>query len=116
VVVRAYVPDSGDVIWLDFNPQMGREQAGRRPAVVVSRRTYNQKSSLAIVCPVTNQAKGYPFEVSLPKGSDITGVVLADQLKSLDWRERHAERAGRVSRQVMKEMLDRIAPLLGLSS
>lgn len=84
MVARGYVPDTGDLIWLDFNPQAGREQAGRRPVVVLSPRAYNHKSNLAIVCPITSQVKGYPFEVSVPEGLPIGGVILADHLKSLD--------------------------------
>jgi mRNA interferase MazF len=114
-VIRSYVPEAGDLIWLDFTPQAGREQAGRRPAVVLSPSVYNRRSRLAIVCPVTNQTKGYPFEVLLPKTSAITGIVLADHLRSLDWQMRGAEKAGRVSRQAMTEILERIALLLGLA-
>jgi mRNA interferase MazF len=115
VVARGYVPETGDLIWLDFNPQAGREQAGRRPAVVLSPRAYNQKSSLAIVCPITSQVKGYPFEVLVPEGLSIGGVILADHLKSLDWRVRHAEKAGRLPQDVCEEVLLRIGPLLGFS-
>ncbi len=115
MVAREYVPDCRDLLWLNFSPQAGHEQAGRRPAVVLSPRAYNEKSRLAIVCPITSQVKGYPFEVPLPKGLPITGVILADHLKSVDWRERRAERAGRVPKRVMEEVLGRLAPLLGLS-
>jgi mRNA interferase MazF len=114
--MHSYVPEAGDLIWLDFTPQAGREQAGRRPAVVLSPGTYNRRSRLAIVCPVTNKQKGYPFEVVLPKTLPVTGVILADHLRSLDWQVRRAEKAGRVSRQVMAEILERIAPLLGLDA
>jgi mRNA interferase MazF len=109
------VPDAGDLIWLDFNPQAGREQAGRRPAIVLSPSAYNDKASLAIVCRITSQVKGYPFEVPLPKSLSMSGVILADHLKSLDWRERRAEKAGRGPKQVVEEVLGRLAPLLGLS-
>jgi len=85
-----YVPDRGDIVWLQFNPQSGHEQAGRRPALTLSPKVYNQKVGLAIFCPLTNQEKGYPFEVKLG-GSKISGVILADQVKSLDWRKREAE-------------------------
>jgi mRNA interferase MazF len=115
VVGRRYVPDYGDLIWLNFTPQAGREQAGRRPAVVVTPRVYNEKTSLAIVCPITSHAKGYPFEVALPAGRRINGVVLADHLKSLDWRQRHAEKAGKISRTILEQILDRIATLLRIS-
>ncbi len=85
-----YVPDRGDVIWLQFNPQAGHEQAGRRPALVISPKAYNRKVGLLICCPITNQKKGYPFEVNLPEGIGITGVILSDQVKSLDWKVRQA--------------------------
>jgi mRNA interferase MazF len=81
-----YVPDRGDLIWIRFDPQAGREQAGRRPAVVLSGREYNEKVGLALCCPVTSRAKGYPFEVQLPSGLVVEGVVLSDHVKSLDRR------------------------------
>lgn len=109
-----YVPDSGDLVWLDFTPQAGREQAGRRPALVISPRTYNTKTSLAVVCPVTSHAKGYPFEVGLPAGGKIGGVVLSDHLKNLDWRQRNAVRAGKVSPAILESVRERIAMLLEL--
>src|SRR5437588_7582130 len=86
-----YVPRRGDVIRLDFNPQKGHEQAGRRPALVLSPTEYNRAVGLAVVCPITNQKKGYPWEVEIPYGPYVSGAVLADQMKSLDWRERKAE-------------------------
>lgn len=113
-MTRAYVPDAGDLVWLDFNPQRGREQSGRRPALVLSPATYNAKTSLALVCPVTSRIKGYPFEVPLPPGLPVTGGVLADHLKSLDWKERRAEAAGHLPDEVLLEVLARLAPLLGL--
>ncbi len=111
-MTRAYVPDAGDLVWLSFNPQAGHEQSGRCPALVLSPASYNQKSGLALVCPITSRVKGYPFEVSLPEGPKLSGVILADQLRSLDWRARRAERAGRVPREVMREVLARLAALL----
>jgi mRNA interferase MazF len=113
-VTQAYVPDTGDLVWLDLNPQRGREQSGRRPALVLSPAAYNEKTSLALVCPVTSRTKGYPFEVTLPPGLEVAGVVLADHVKSLDWKERRAELAGRVPAEVLSEVLARLAPLLGL--
>lgn len=113
MVAGGYVPDTGDLVWLDFDPQAGREQAGRRPAIILSPAAYNEKSSLALVCPITGQAKGYPFEVPLPKGLTISGVILSDHLKSLDWRQRRARRAGRAPRQTLEEVRIRLAPLLG---
>lgn len=115
MVTREYVPDAGDVVWIDFSPQAGREQAGRRPAVVLSRRIYNEKASLAILCPVTSQPKGYPFEVPLPGGLRFHGVILADHLKSLDWRKRQIQKAGRVPAAVLEVVRKRIAALIGLS-
>ena len=87
---RAYVPDRGHVVWLDFDPQAGHEQAKRRPAVVLSPASYNGVTSLALCCPVTSQVKGYPFEVAMPAGMKVQGVALADQVRSLDWRVRNA--------------------------
>lgn len=84
-----YIPKRGDAVWLNFNPQAGHEQAGHRPAVVLSPEAYNAKTGLAIFCPITNQMKGYPFEVALPAGLKVSGVVLSDQVKSLDWRARN---------------------------
>jgi len=88
---RRYAPNRGDVVWISFDPRVGHEQAGRRPAVVVSPGSYNGKVGLAILCPITNQVKGYPFEVGIPPGLNVSGVVLSDQAKSLDWRVRKAE-------------------------
>lgn len=84
-------PDRGDVVWLTMNPQAGHEQAGRRPALVLSPGIYNEKVGLMLACPVTQQSKGYPFEVAIPSGLPIQGVVLADHVRSLDWRAREAE-------------------------
>lgn len=114
MVTRSFVPDAGDLVWLDFSPQAGREQAGRRPAVVLSPRAYNEKTSLAIVCPITTKAKGYPFEVAVPAGSRIGGVILADHLKSLDWRQRRAQRIGKIPHSHHKEVLELISALLGI--
>ncbi len=115
MVAHEYVPDTGDLIWLDFTPQAGREQAGRRPAVVLSPRRYNEKTSLAVVCPVTSQVKGYPFEVSLPPRSRIKGVILSDHLKNLDWRQRGAQKAGKISQSILEQVRARVAALLEIS-
>ena len=112
MVAREYVPDAGDLIWLDFTPQAGREQAGRRPAVVLSPRGYNEKTSLAVVCPITSHVKGYPFEVSLPAGSRIKGAILSDHLKNLDWRQRQAQNAGKIPRPILEQVRARVAALL----
>lgn len=109
---RSYVPDRGDAVWISFSPQAGHEQAGRRPAVVMSPAVYNGKVGLAIVCPVTSQIKGYPFEVELPEGLAISGAILSDQAKSLDWRARKAEMACKLPASVIAEALKKLATLL----
>jgi mRNA interferase MazF len=110
--VARYVPDRGDAVWLEFDPQAGHEQAGRRPALVVSPAAYNSKVGLALVCPITSHVKGYPFEVLLPPSSKVTGVVLADQLKSLDWRARKARLILRLSDHVIQQVLQKLQTLL----
>jgi mRNA interferase MazF len=112
-VARAYVPERGDIIWLEFNPQAGHEQAGYRPAFVVSPRAYHRKAGLALVCPVTSRIKGYPFEVPLPAGGKTRGVILSDQVKSLDWRARKAAFVERVVDEVVAEVTARIVALVG---
>lgn len=109
---RRYVPDRGDAVWLTFDPQAGHEQAGRRPAVVLSSRAYNSRTQLAIFCPITSQTKGYPFEVTLPDGLPVEGVVLADQVRSLDWHARHATRICELPGETTDEVLGKLAPLL----
>lgn len=109
---RTYVPDRGDIVWLQFDPQAGHEQAGRRPAFVVSPRAYNRKVGLALFCPVTSRVKGYPFEVPLPESGKARGAVLSDQLKSLDWRARKADRFDRASQEVVREVTARILALV----
>ncbi len=111
---RSFVPDVGDLIWLTLDPQAGHEQSGRRPALVLSPATYNHRSGLALVCPITSRVKGYPFEVPLPDAANISGVVLADQIRSLAWRSRRAKKAGRAAPEVMAEVLARIAALINL--
>lgn len=107
-----YVPERGDVVWLHFDPQAGHEQAGTRPALVVSPGPYNRKVGLALFCPVTSQVKGYPFEVVLPPGLKIQGAVLADQVKNLDWRSRRAKHAGRVPPACLAEVVGKILALV----
>jgi mRNA interferase MazF len=113
-VAKRYVPERGDVVWLQFDPQAGHEQAGKRPALVLSPSTYNGRVGLALLCPITSQRKGYPFEVALPSGTRVQGVVLADQIKSLDWRFRHAERVESVPAAVLDETVAKIRVLLEL--
>jgi mRNA interferase MazF len=114
VASRSYVPDRGDIAWLAFTPQSGHEQAGRRPALVLTPARYNDHAGLAICCPVTSVVKGYPFEVGLPAGGPVTGVILADQVKSLDWRARGAALACRVPAAVLEETLLKLGALLAL--
>ena len=109
----AYIPERGDVVWISFNPQAGHEQAGRRPAVVLSPKAYNQKVGLAIFCPITNRIKGYPFEVKLPLKAKVTGVVLSDQVKSLDWRIRKAEFISSLPSGTIDEVLMKLGTLVG---
>jgi mRNA interferase MazF len=105
-------PNRGDLVWIDFDPQAGREQAGRRPAIVLSPRSYHQLTSYVIVCPITSTVKGYPFEVPLPEGLAISGAVLADQVKNLDRRVRRIEHAGHAPASVLAEVVARLLPLL----
>ena len=107
-----YVPERGDIAWLQFDPRAGHEQAGKRPALVLSPSAYNGRVGLALLCPITSQRKGYPFEVALPAGMAIQGVVLADQVKSLDWRFRRAERVDSVPHSVLDEVVGKIRVLL----
>jgi mRNA interferase MazF len=111
-MARRYIPARGDVVWITLNPQAGHEQSGRRPALVLSPASYNGKVGLAILCPVTSQVKGYPFEVTLPPGSKLAGVVLADQIKSLDWRVRKAEFICKLPQAITSEVLDILGTLL----
>jgi mRNA interferase MazF len=105
-------PDRGDLVWVQFSSQAGHEQAGLRPGLVLSPAAYNGKVGLALICPVTSQVKGYPFEVALPPGGTITGVVLADQVRCLDWRARRVRRAGRAPAAVVAAALGRARALL----
>ena len=110
--MSGYIPTRGDAIWLDFNPQTGREQAGRRPAFVVSPESYNGKVGLALLCPITGRVKGYPFEVTIPGGLPVKGVVLSDQLKSLDWRSRRAAFICALPDSVTQEVIQKVSVLL----
>ena len=109
----AFVPEAGDFVWLTFDSKASREQPGRRPALVLTPRTYNAKSGLTLVCPITNQAKGYPFEVAVPADCGTTGVILADHVKSVDWKARRAEKLGHCTTEVIDEVRAKLAPLLG---
>lgn len=109
----AYCPKQGDVVWLSFTPQTGHEQAGYRPALTLSPESYNRKAGLALFCPITTKAKGYPFEVPLPEGLKVSGVVLSDQVKSLDWQARGARFSGKIPAKVLAEVTGRLEALLG---
>ncbi len=106
------LPDRGDIVYLDFNPTKGREQRGYRPAVIISPAVYNAKSSLALFLPITSKQKGYPFEVLLPEGLQVRGVILADQIKSLDWRSRDLKFVETLPLEVMAEVGGKIKPLI----
>jgi mRNA interferase MazF len=110
--MAAYVPARGDLIWLQFSPQAGHEQAGRRPALVISPTSYNRRVGLALCCPVTSQVKGYPFEVLLPPGLGVEGAILSDQLKSLDWRVRKARRIRSLPAHLLQETVGKILVLV----
>ena len=104
-------PDRGDVVWLQFNPQAGHEQTGKRPALVLSPKEYNQKTGLALFCPITRLVKGYPFEVKLPEGLPLEGVILADQIKNLDWKSRSAQFACKIPVEIMQEVILKVETL-----
>ncbi len=108
----SYIPERGDAVWIDFNPQAGHEQAGRRPALVLSPSSYNKKVSLAIFCPITNQVKGYPFEVAIPKGEKVSGVILSDQVKSLDWQKRNVDLIARLPDETVSKVIRKLKTLL----
>jgi mRNA interferase MazF len=112
VVAPEDAPARGDLVWISLTPQAGHEQAGRRPALVVSPVEYNARVGLALMCPITSRVKGYPFEVALPDGLEITGVVLADQVKSLDWKARRAEVVATAPKDLTAEVLGKLGTLL----
>lgn len=112
-MAKTYVPDRDDLVWVDFTPQAGHEQAGRRPALVISPAAYNQKTGLMLAFPVTSHVKGYPFEVLLPAGLRIQGVVLSDHIKNMDWNVRRAEFICKVPTAVTDEVLAKLETLIG---
>lgn len=112
-MVTRYVPDRGDLVWLNFTPQAGHEQAGHRPALVLSPAAYNDKTGLMLCCPITSRVKGYPFEIKLDVRAGLSGVILADQIKSLDWRARRAKRKGKASAEVTGRAIELLRALLG---
>ncbi|NES64957.1 MAG: mRNA-degrading endonuclease [Okeania sp. SIO2D1] len=107
-----YIPKKGDIVWINFNPQSGREQAGRRPALVVSSSRYNRLVGLALVCPITTKVKGFMFEIPIPEGLEISGVVLADQVKSLDYKKRRAEFACQMPDEILMQVIIAINRLM----
>jgi len=112
VTPASYVPDRGDIVWLELTPQAGREQAGRRPALVLSPKGYNRTVGLALMCPITSQIKGYPFEVPLPQKGKLQGVVLSDHIKSLDWRVRKIKFFSRAPTDVISDTVAKLHTLL----
>jgi mRNA interferase MazF len=107
-----YQPDRGDFVWLDFTPQAGTEQSGRRPALILSPRAFNTATGLAVACPLTSQVKGGSFEVPVPAGEGLSGVVLVDHLRSVDWLERNAEFKGKASKALVSDVVARIAAII----
>ncbi len=110
--MKAWVPQRGDAVWIDLQPQAGHEQRGRRPALVLSPSAYNAKVGLALLCPITSQVKGYPFEVLIPPGLPVAGAILSDQVKSLDWRARNAKLLCCLPGAVVDETLSKLGALL----
>ncbi len=108
----AYVPDRGDVVRISLDPIRGHEQAGSRPVLVLSPADYNRKSQLALICPITNQVKGYPFEVPIPEGLEVTGVVLSDQIRSIDWVARRAEHWTKLDEETVNQVVGKSLALL----
>jgi len=111
MVTEKYIPERGDIVWLNFNPGSGHEQKGKRPAIVISPKGYNEKVGLGLFCPITSKIKKYPFEVKIEKGK-INGVVLADQIKSLDWKTREIEFMAKETSEKVNEIIDKISVLL----
>jgi mRNA interferase MazF len=113
VMGQNYIPERGDLVWLQFNPRSGHEQAGHRPAVVLSPASYNKRVGLALFCPITSIVKGYPFEVVLPDGLGVDGAILADQVRSLDWKVRKAKWIGRLPDDLLEETVGKFLALVG---
>ena len=111
-MVKGFIPDRGDIVWINMQPQAGHEQSGRRPAAVLSPKSYNGKVGLALLCPITSQIKGYPFEVMIPSELKVKGVILSDQVKSLDWKIRKAEFCDKLPQDVILEIIKKLETLL----
>jgi mRNA interferase MazF len=114
-LVSVHIPDAGDLLWFDFDPQAGREQAGRRPALVLSSLRFNLKASLAFVCPITSKVKGYASEVPLPPGLPVYGVVLCFHMRSLDWRARNPVFIGKAPDDTLLRVRDIVASIAGIA-
>jgi mRNA interferase MazF len=112
VTPSGYVPARGDVVWMDLSSRVGHEQSGYRPALVVSPESYNRRVELALICPITSRVKGFPFEVHIPAGKDVSGVVLADQITSVDWRARGVRLMDRLPAQFVEAVTRQFAKLL----
>ena len=110
--MASYVPDRGDFVWIDLNPRQGREQSGHRPALVISPKTYNRKAGLCVICPATRQAKGYPFEVPVHTADGLTSVILADHVRSVDWKQRRVRKIETVPGDVLDDVVSRLEALL----
>lgn len=111
-MVKGFIPDRGDIVWINMQPQAGHEQSGRRPAAVLSPKSYNGKVGLALLCPITSQIKGYPFEVMIPSELKVKGVILSDQVKSLDWKIRETEFCDKLPQDVILEIIKKLETLL----
>ena len=111
MVTKKYIPERGDIVWLNFDPQSGHEQKGKRPAIVISPKEYNEKTGLGLFCPITSKVKNYPFEVKI-ESKKINGVVLSDQIKSLDWKTRKIEFIGKTKSENIKEIINKISVLI----
>lgn len=111
-----YIPARGDVIWLSFSPQSGHEQSGHRPAIVVSPKEYNAKAGLALCCPITSKIKGYPFEVKITVKNKIDGVILSDQIKSMDWEERQAKYISAAPKEILEDVIKKMNLLINVDN
>ncbi len=112
VMSKSYIPSKGDIVWVEFSPQTGHEQAGHRLALCISPKEYNEKVGLAIFCPITSQTKGYPFEVQLPDSIEITGVILSDHVKNIDWNARNSKYICKLPSNLLNEVLGKLRALL----
>ena len=111
MVKKKYSPERGDIVWLNFNPQSGHEQKGKRPAVVISPKEYNEKVGLGLFCPITSKIKNYPFEIKI-ENKKIDGIILSDQIKSLDWKTREIEFITKITPEKIDEVINKISVLL----